>query len=110
MSSDLMPCRWCDDDLFGEPTLLNIHGMAASESEPAYWGHAYEDDSWPCPRKAAEEHALVAKLLAACRLAAPALAEVAKAAHEQAVLSREIEYAEIIAAGARVVQAAIAEA
>lgn len=61
-----MQCEWCDDEHFGEPTLLNIHGMLASEGEPACWGHSYEDSWRPCQGKASEEHTLMGEALAAC--------------------------------------------
>lgn len=63
-----MECEQCDDEHFDDPALLNVHGMIASEGEPACWGHSYEDDWWPCPRKASEEHRLMGELLAACEI------------------------------------------
>lgn len=105
-----MPCEQCEDEFFGEPALLNIHGMVASKDEPACWGHSYEDNWWPCQRKAAEEHALVEELLAACKLAAPVLVELAKGGRKHAVLPHEIAAAETITVAAREIRAAIADA
>jgi hypothetical protein len=64
-----MQCEQCDDEFFGEPALLNIHGMVASKNEPACWGHSYEDDWWPCPKKTSEEHVLIGELREACEVA-----------------------------------------
>ena len=56
-----MPCTSCDEG--NEPHLLDIDGVRCSVSgTPGCWGHAYEDDWWPCQRKAAEEHAIIDKL------------------------------------------------
>lgn len=58
-----MPCQLCDDDDWPDPTVLDINGILSSLSgEPGCWAHAYEDDWWPCQRKACEEHAEVERL------------------------------------------------
>ena len=70
--SEEMYCHWCDDD---EPQLLDIDGVRGdvSGSKVVCWAHAYEDDWWPCQRKAAEEHAEVERLQAVLRAARTAL-------------------------------------
>lgn len=56
-----MFCKYCDEG--NEPTVLDIDGVQSSISgQPGIWGHAYEDDWWPCQRKAAEEHAEIKRL------------------------------------------------
>ncbi len=56
-----MYCKWCNEG--NEPVVLDIDGVLSSVSgTPGCWGHNYEDTWWPCERKAAEEHAIVAKL------------------------------------------------
>lgn len=56
-----MWCKSCDEG--DEPNVLDIDGVRSSISgTPGCWAHAYEDDWWPCQRKAAEEHAIVDKL------------------------------------------------
>ena len=53
-----MDCRWCEQG--DKPTVLDIDGVLSSLSgKPGCWGHAHEDNWWPCQRKAAEEHAIV---------------------------------------------------
>ncbi len=54
-----MYCKSCSEG--DEPVLLDVDGVLCSVSgEPGCWGHSYEDTWWPCQRKAAEEHAVVA--------------------------------------------------
>ena len=56
-----MFCKWCKEG--NEPAVLDIDGVLSSVSgTPGCWGHSYEDDWWPCQRKAAEEHAIIANL------------------------------------------------
>ena len=92
--NESMSCEQCEDEHFGEPALLNIHGMLASEGEPACWGHSYEDDWWPCQKKAAEEHAMVGKLLAACEAAEEALEDRMDNASNPEAMQRWLEQCE----------------
>ncbi len=55
---------WCKSCAEGnEPHVLDIDGLRSENTgKPGCWGHSYEDHWWPCQRKAAEEHAVVALL------------------------------------------------
>ncbi len=56
-----MFCKWCDEG--NEPAVLDVDGVLSSVSgNPGCWCHSEGDSWWPCYRKAAEEHAIVAKL------------------------------------------------
>ncbi len=61
---------WCKSCEEGDvPHVLDIDGLrAANTGKEGVWAHAYEDDWWPCQRKAAEEHAIVGKLPKCWRL------------------------------------------
>ena len=58
-----MWCKWCDEK-GDEPTLLDIHGVRreVTDNIDVCWGHAREDNWWPCQRKACEEHAEILSL------------------------------------------------
>ncbi len=62
--SNKVGCKWCDKG--DEPTVLDRDGVLSSISgQPGLWAHAYEDNWWPCQRKAAEEHAILGRIEAA---------------------------------------------
>lgn len=60
MSETKMPCKYCEDG--DTPAVIDRDGVLSSLSGySGCWAHSYEDDWWPCQRKAAEEHAVVAR-------------------------------------------------